>query len=65
MKEREWWSGNKGVVGGMGSGFVGLHRKDTLTGELFTISRNELAPERANPPESARSHHVKTSEYSK
>lgn len=28
------------MVGGLGSGFVGLHIKGVLTGQLFALSRN-------------------------
>lgn len=38
----------------MSSRLVGLHLKDTFTGELFTISRNSITLGEEVPPESAR-----------
>jgi hypothetical protein len=43
----------------MGSGFVGLRIKDTLTGESRTISRNWLILEEVVPPRLAKNQDVK------
>lgn len=44
----------KAVTGDKGSGLVALHLKGMLTVQLFTISRNRLAPGGVVPPRSAR-----------
>lgn len=46
--------GIKEVIGDVSSGWVGLHLKGILKGELFTMSRNWLALEGSVPPGSAR-----------
>ena len=50
---------NKGSDGGEGSGLVGLHMKGTPPGELFAVSRHQLALGGAVPPGSARSQMLK------
>lgn len=46
----------------MGSGWAGLRRKDTLTGESFAASRNWLTLGGAVPPRSAKPHPIKALE---
>ena len=55
----------KEVVGGMGSGLIGLHSKGTLLVQLFTISRNRLTLEGAVLPGSGRPQNVQTSDYNR
>ena len=54
-------SPRKEMVGGVGLGLSGLHLKSRHTGELFTISRNELALGGADPPVLARSQDARAS----
>ena len=44
----------KEVVRGMGFELAGLHRKDTLTGNLLPGSRNELSPGDVVSPQPAK-----------